>query len=335
MPTVAHPSVGSRRAAATRVAAALRTETGLARPAGRRCVHVVHDSRTPENRPPTTKSPVFHRSPPCDVWRDETRIIQNEPEPEPSVETEAAAPVADEREGWLRRACFLVAVVGYIIIGVIHPAEIEVGDDTTLYIGIHLVQPFFILARLGHVAARKGSSRASCASGPHRDRPVRDRVLHVRRDRRRRAGRDRPAGERCERGRRRGRAATDGYRHGLRRRGSRGVGPVLVRHGPCRCHCRQADRRARPDAADGDRRGDLRHCPPPDRADRHHALRPRCPWLELRREQAPVTRRSPHWLREPKEPLVRTSPRNTTSRPGWATGALRTGRRRSSAGSGS
>jgi hypothetical protein len=74
-----------------------------------------------------------------------TRIIQNEPEPEPSVETEAAAPVADEREAWLRRACFLVAVVGYIIIGVIHPAEIEVGDDTTLYIGIHLVQPFFIL----------------------------------------------------------------------------------------------------------------------------------------------------------------------------------------------
>ena len=74
-----------------------------------------------------------------------TRIIQNEPEPEPSLETEAAAPVADEREGWLRRACFLVAVVGYIIIGAIHPAEIEVGDETTLYIGIHLVQPFFIL----------------------------------------------------------------------------------------------------------------------------------------------------------------------------------------------
>jgi hypothetical protein len=74
-----------------------------------------------------------------------TRIIQNEPEQEPSVETEAAAAVADEREAWLRRACFLLAVVGYIIIGAIHPAEIEVGDETTLYIGIHLVQPFFIL----------------------------------------------------------------------------------------------------------------------------------------------------------------------------------------------
>ena len=74
-----------------------------------------------------------------------TRIIQNEPEPEPAAETETGAPVADEHETWLRRACFLVAVVGYFIIGIIHPAEIEVGDDTTLYIGIHLVQPFFIL----------------------------------------------------------------------------------------------------------------------------------------------------------------------------------------------
>jgi hypothetical protein len=74
-----------------------------------------------------------------------TRIIQNDPEPEPSVKIGTAAPVADERQAWMRRACFLVAVVGYFIIGVIHPAEIEVGDDTTLYIGIHLVQPFFIL----------------------------------------------------------------------------------------------------------------------------------------------------------------------------------------------
>ncbi|MGH3063141.1 MAG: hypothetical protein ACRDMK_02280 [Gaiellaceae bacterium] len=73
-----------------------------------------------------------------------TRIIQNEPEPEPSAEVGEVA-VADERQTWLRRACFLVAVIGYIVIGVIHPAEIEVGDDTTLYIGIHLVQPFFIL----------------------------------------------------------------------------------------------------------------------------------------------------------------------------------------------
>jgi hypothetical protein len=74
-----------------------------------------------------------------------TRIIQNEPEPEPGAETETVAPAADERETWLRRGCFATAVVGYFVIGVIHPAEIEVGDATTLYIGIHLVQPVFIL----------------------------------------------------------------------------------------------------------------------------------------------------------------------------------------------
>ena len=74
-----------------------------------------------------------------------TRIIQNEPEPEPGGEAETVAPAPDERETWLRRGFFAVAVVGYFVIGVIHPAEIEVGDATTLYIGIHLVQPVFIL----------------------------------------------------------------------------------------------------------------------------------------------------------------------------------------------
>ena len=74
-----------------------------------------------------------------------TRIIQTEPEPEPAAEIETAAPVADERETWLRRGFFAVAVVGYFILGLIHPAEIEVGDATTLYIGLHLVQPVFIL----------------------------------------------------------------------------------------------------------------------------------------------------------------------------------------------
>jgi hypothetical protein len=74
-----------------------------------------------------------------------TRIIQNDPEPEPSVEIGPAAPVADEREAWLRRACFLVAVVGYFIIGVIHPDDLEVGDATSLYLGIHFVQLLLIL----------------------------------------------------------------------------------------------------------------------------------------------------------------------------------------------
>jgi hypothetical protein len=46
---------------------------------------------------------------------------------------------------WLRRGFFATAVVGYIILGAVHPAEIKVGDDTTLYLGIHLVQPVFVL----------------------------------------------------------------------------------------------------------------------------------------------------------------------------------------------
>jgi hypothetical protein len=80
------------------------------------------------------------------AWDDlKTRIIQNEPEPEAADEAPTAVPAADERATWLRRGFFAVAVVGYFVIGVIHPAEIEVGDATTLYIGIHLVQPVFIL----------------------------------------------------------------------------------------------------------------------------------------------------------------------------------------------
>jgi uncharacterized membrane protein YccF (DUF307 family) len=76
-----------------------------------------------------------------------TRIIQTEPEPEPEAAARAGAdtPVAVERETWLRRAFFATAIVGYFVIGVVHPAEIEVGDETALYIGIHLVQPLFIL----------------------------------------------------------------------------------------------------------------------------------------------------------------------------------------------
>ncbi len=73
-----------------------------------------------------------------------TRIIQNEPEPEPGV-PEAAAPVADERDTWLRRGFFAVAIVGYLIIGAIHPADLEVGDATALYLWIHVVQLLLIL----------------------------------------------------------------------------------------------------------------------------------------------------------------------------------------------
>jgi hypothetical protein len=76
-----------------------------------------------------------------------TRIIQREPDPEPVASAEAgpAEAAPDERETWLRRSFFAVAVVGYIVLGAVHPAEINVGDDTTLYIGLHVIQPVFVL----------------------------------------------------------------------------------------------------------------------------------------------------------------------------------------------
>jgi hypothetical protein len=80
------------------------------------------------------------------AWGDvKTRIIQNDPEPEPSAVAAIGEPAPDEREAWLRRAFFLLAVVGYFIIGAIHPADLEVGDETALYLGIHLVQLVLIL----------------------------------------------------------------------------------------------------------------------------------------------------------------------------------------------
>jgi hypothetical protein len=76
-----------------------------------------------------------------------TRIIQREPDPEPAASSEGdgLGAEADGRETWLRRGFFAVAVVGYIVLGAVHPAEINVGDDTSLYIGLHLVQPVFVL----------------------------------------------------------------------------------------------------------------------------------------------------------------------------------------------
>jgi uncharacterized membrane protein YccF (DUF307 family) len=76
-----------------------------------------------------------------------TRIIQREPDPAPAASAEAATivPAGGERETWLRRSFFAVAVVGYIVLGAVHPAEINVGDDTTLYLGLHVVQPVFVL----------------------------------------------------------------------------------------------------------------------------------------------------------------------------------------------
>jgi hypothetical protein len=77
-----------------------------------------------------------------------TRIIQSEPETEPAVSAAGVtvAPMGDEREALLRRAVVFLAVAGYFVIGVIHPmGDLKVGDDTALYLGIHIVQPLFIL----------------------------------------------------------------------------------------------------------------------------------------------------------------------------------------------
>jgi hypothetical protein len=74
-----------------------------------------------------------------------SRIIQNEPEPEPAAEAGTADAESDEQEAWLRRGILATAVVGYIVLGAVHPAEINVGDATTLYLGLHLVQPVLIL----------------------------------------------------------------------------------------------------------------------------------------------------------------------------------------------
>lgn len=49
-----------------------------------------------------------------------------------------------EKRTMLRRAVVLVAVAGYFILGVIHPADLKVGDDSTLYYWLHVVQPVLI-----------------------------------------------------------------------------------------------------------------------------------------------------------------------------------------------
>jgi hypothetical protein len=74
-----------------------------------------------------------------------TRIIQPEPEPGPAAPTEAQTPIGTERDTWLRRALVFTAVAGYFVVGVVHPADIEVGDETTLYLWLHVLQPVLIL----------------------------------------------------------------------------------------------------------------------------------------------------------------------------------------------
>jgi hypothetical protein len=75
-----------------------------------------------------------------------TRIIQPEPAPEPEGQSGGGTPVDDERETWLRRALVFTAVAGYIVVGAVHPLEdVKVGDETAIYLWIHLLQPVLIL----------------------------------------------------------------------------------------------------------------------------------------------------------------------------------------------
>jgi hypothetical protein len=73
-----------------------------------------------------------------------TRIVQSDAAPVASTPTGEPLPV-DARRTKLRRALFLVAVVGYVLLGAVHPIELAVGDDSTPYLAIHLVQPLLIL----------------------------------------------------------------------------------------------------------------------------------------------------------------------------------------------
>jgi hypothetical protein len=74
-----------------------------------------------------------------------TRIIQDEPAAETSEPAGEGVPEPTQRGTLLRRAFLTTAVVGYFILGIVHPANIEVGDKTTLYLWIHLIQPVLIL----------------------------------------------------------------------------------------------------------------------------------------------------------------------------------------------
>lgn len=77
-----------------------------------------------------------------------TRIIQHEPEADAASPAlgETEAPARDDREALLRRAVVFTAVAGYFVLGIVHPMDdLQVGDDTTLYLWLHIVQPVLIL----------------------------------------------------------------------------------------------------------------------------------------------------------------------------------------------
>jgi hypothetical protein len=74
-----------------------------------------------------------------------TQIIQSAPEESPAQEPAEAPTEPERKETWLRRGFLAAGVIGYFVVGVIHPPDIKVGDDTTLYLWLHHLQPVLIL----------------------------------------------------------------------------------------------------------------------------------------------------------------------------------------------
>lgn len=74
-----------------------------------------------------------------------TQIIQKEPEAQPAIAADGELPESGRGDTWLLRGTVATAVIGYVILGLLHPFEIKVGDETTLYLSLHVVQPFLIL----------------------------------------------------------------------------------------------------------------------------------------------------------------------------------------------
>jgi len=74
-----------------------------------------------------------------------TRIIQDRPEAEPAAAAGGELDASRRGDTWILRGAVATAVIGYVILGVLHPFEIEVGDETSLYLALHVVQPFLIL----------------------------------------------------------------------------------------------------------------------------------------------------------------------------------------------
>ena len=73
-----------------------------------------------------------------------TRIIQDEPKAAPHDVSEPDRS-AEPRSPWALRTLMGIGIVGYFVLGLLHPDDLHVGDDTTLYLALHLVQPLLIL----------------------------------------------------------------------------------------------------------------------------------------------------------------------------------------------